>query len=262
MNERRDTDAPLRPFDGKGLRTVEMLGLRLHVLTLDETLRCIRDAVDQRRRLFLSTVNVNFIALASREDTFRQSIEASDLCVADGWPLVRLSRWLCDRPLPERVAGADLFERLLYDTQRPPLHVYFFGGPAGAAQEACRKVNRREGGLHCVGHANPGFGDVASMSDPETIGRINARGVDILVVALGAQKGQAWILHNLPQLNVPVVSHWGAVVNFAAGRVRRAPSWAIRLRLEWLWRVFQEPALWRRYLGDACCLARMLLRTR
>jgi N-acetylglucosaminyldiphosphoundecaprenol N-acetyl-beta-D-mannosaminyltransferase len=58
---------------------------------------------------------------------------------------------------------------------------------------------------------------------------------------------------------VPVVSHLGAVVDFAAGTVRRAPAWMQRAGLEWLWRVRERPALWRRYLSDGIALAMLLL---
>jgi len=79
------------------------------------------------------------------------------------------------------------------------------------------------------------------------------------VVALGAQKGQAWIERNRARLDVPVVSHLGAVVDFAAGTVRRAPAWMQRAGLEWLWRIKERPALWRRYFADGTALAMLLL---
>jgi N-acetylglucosaminyldiphosphoundecaprenol N-acetyl-beta-D-mannosaminyltransferase len=78
------------------------------------------------------------------------------------------------------------------------------------------------------------------------------------VVSLGAAKGQAWILHNLAALKVPIVSHLGAVVNFVADRVARAPAWMQRLGLEWVWRILEEPKLWRRYLADGLALIKLV----
>jgi N-acetylglucosaminyldiphosphoundecaprenol N-acetyl-beta-D-mannosaminyltransferase len=92
------------------------------------------------------------------------------------------------------------------------------------------------------------------MSDDRIIQRINASGADFLVVALGARKGQAWIERNRARLAVPVISHLGAVLNFVAGTVKRAPSWMQRIGLEWLWRVKEEPALWVRYFRDGLAL--------
>jgi N-acetylglucosaminyldiphosphoundecaprenol N-acetyl-beta-D-mannosaminyltransferase len=111
----------------------------------------------------------------------------------------------------------------------------------------------------CVGFDEPGFGSVEDMSSPEHIGRINMSAPDFVVVAIGAKKGQAWIQHNLTRITAPVISYLGAVVNFAAGTVSRAPRWAQAARLEWLWRVMQEPALWRRYANDGFALSKLML---
>ena len=91
---------------------------------------------------------------------------------------------------------------------------------------------------------------------------MNAARPDFLVVSLGAAKGQAWIMRNLHRLDVPLVSHLGAVVNFVAGEVRRAPRWMQRSGLEWAWRVKEEPALLRRYAGDALRLLPLAWRER
>ena len=236
--------------------TLGLLGLPLYAVTMDQAVDRVRDAVRARKRLFVSTPNLNFLVGSQRDAAFRRSVVDSDLSLADGMPLVWMAR-LLGAPLPGRVTGSGLFERLRETPPDggPPVRVYFFGGPPGAAAAAADRLAGHPGGMVCVGHESPGFGDVASMSGDDVLARINASGADFLVVALGAAKGQAWIVHNLPRLTVPVVSHLGAVVNFAAGTVKRAPSWMQRSGLEWLWRIVEEPSLWRRYASDARALA-------
>jgi N-acetylglucosaminyldiphosphoundecaprenol N-acetyl-beta-D-mannosaminyltransferase len=92
------------------------------------------------------------------------------------------------------------------------------------------------------------------MSTPELIDEINHARPDFVLVALGAKRGQTWIEHNLAALDAPLISHLGAVVNFVAGTVARAPGLMGRLGLEWLWRIKEEPALWRRYWRDGVAL--------
>lgn len=255
-----ETPLPLPPPPpvASSRRVVNLFGLPFDALTLAQTVATIRQACAMRRRLFLSTANVNFVVHAQRDPAFRQSLLDSDLCVADGAPIVWISR-LLGRPLPERVAGADVFEALRRGVGNAPVSVYFFGGPPGIAERACAVLAREQGGVRCVGFECPGFGDIASMSRPETIERINAAAPDFVVVALGAVKGQAWIQANRNRLEAPLLCHLGAVVNFVAGTVERAPPWVARSGLEWLWRVFQEPALARRYLGDFFALLRLLV---
>lgn len=238
------------------------LGLPFDLVTVDEICRKVFDAVAMQQRLFLTTPNVNFVVACTRNSAFRNSVIDSDWVVLDGMPLVWLGRWL-GLPVPERVAGSSVFERL----QRTPpsvgqqkLRVYFFGGPPGAAGDAAHKMNAdAPPGMVCVGHTSPGFGTVESMSTPALIDEINAAQADFLVVALGAEKGQAWIQRNRERLNVPVISHLGAVVNFAAGGLRRAPSGWQHAGLEWLWRIKEEPHLWRRYAKDGWGLCQLIM---
>ena len=89
---------------------------------------------------------------------------------------------------------------------------------------------------------------------------INQSRADFVLVALGAAKGQKWIERNRQRLAAPVIAHLGAVVDFAAGGIRRAPKAVRRLGLEWLWRIKEEPALWRRYFSDGAALAGLVWR--
>ncbi len=225
-----------------------VLGLPFDLIDLDAAVARIRAAVDSRTRLFISTPNTNFVVAAMRDSVFRDSVFHSDMSLMDGKPLVWAAR-LMGIPVPERVSGADVFEAL----GRPgsaPMSIYLFGGQPGISARAAANINASRGPLSCVGFDEAGFGNIEDMSDDATIDRINASGADFLVVSLGAAKGQAWIEHNLARLQVPVVSHLGAVVGFVAGSVRRAPPWMRWSGLEWLWRVKEEPQLWRRYARD------------
>lgn len=239
-------------------RRVTLLGLPFDVLTLSQATALIRQAALKRQRCFFSTPNLNFLITAQTDAAFRQSVQSSDLSLADGMPIVWLSRWI-GTPLPQRVAGSDIFAALRQPQPgQRPIKVYFFGGLPGVAERAAAQINREGGGMVCVGYASPGFCSVSELSTPQTLARINGSGADLLVVALGAVKGQAWIVQNLAALQVPVVSHLGAVLNFVAKTVRRAPVWMQKAGLEWLWRIGQEPVLWRRYWHDGVALLRLL----
>lgn len=244
-----------------GYQQYWILGLPFNAITLEETVDCLREAVCTQSRLFISTPNLNFLIASQKDAAFRESLIHSDLSLADGMPIIWLAR-LLKVPIHERVAGSDLFDALRYQRLKPgqqPLRVFFFGGTFGVAECAQRAINQDIIGMTCVGHYYPGFGDLDSMSTPEVLAHINATQADFLVVSLGAQKGQAWIERNRSKLQAPVISHLGAVVNFVAGNVRRAPVWMQRMGLEWMWRIKEEPALWRRYAKDGLCLARLCI---
>lgn len=236
-----------------------LLGAPLDIVDMAGLEASVREAASRRQPFLLSTPNVNFLALGRRSPALRRSLVESDLCVADGMPLVWMAR-LLGVPLRERVAGSDLFERLTGPAPgTEPLRVFFFGGDDGAAERAAADLAGRGDGAVAAGWLNPGRGDVAELSQDEIFVAMNRSGADMLVVALGAEKGQAWLLANRHRIDIPVRSHLGAVVNFVAGTVRRAPAPLRKAGLEWAWRIREEPHLWRRYAGDALSLARPLL---
>jgi N-acetylglucosaminyldiphosphoundecaprenol N-acetyl-beta-D-mannosaminyltransferase len=247
--------APDQPRLDLGRHLHCLFGLTFDAVTLDEAAQQVRRDANDQRPCFISTPNVNFVVAAQTDAAFRDSVLRSDLSLADGMPIVWAAR-LMGIPIRQRVAGSDLFDHL----HRPgadALKIYFFGGPDGVAERAAGALNAQGGTLRCVGFESPGFGSIADISSHAQIERINASGADFVVVALGAKKGQAWIEHNRHRLTAPLISHLGAVVNFVAGSVNRAPiSWQ-RVGLEWLWRVKEEPSLWRRYFHDGLTLARL-----
>lgn len=235
-----------------------LLGLPFDAIDLEQAADEVLSAANGKKSCFLSTPNLNFLCAAQTDSSFRESVINSDLSIADGFPVILVAK-LLGIPLPGRVAGSDLIEYLYRRNTPAPLKVFFFGGEPGAGELASQKINQKPSGLLAVGHYAPGFGSVDEMSAPEIIDTINQHEVEFLIVAVGAKKGQAWIEHNRHHLNAAVISHLGAVINFFAGSVKRAPVLAQRLGLEWLWRIYQEPALWRRYYDDGVSFLRLLL---
>lgn len=233
-----------------------LLGLPFDAANMADVVAIVQSAAAQRTACFISTPNLNFVIGCRTNQQFRESVINSDLSLADGMPLVWIARFL-SIPIRERVAGSSLFETLRSNTSKR-LSVYFFGGPTGVAELACSRLNAKPSGISCAGFVSPGFGSIEDMSSAATIAAINASNADFLLVSLGAKKGQAWIEHNRAQISVPVISHLGAVVNFVAGTLKRAPSWMQHSGLEWLWRIKEEPGLWTRYFSDGLAFIRLL----
>jgi N-acetylglucosaminyldiphosphoundecaprenol N-acetyl-beta-D-mannosaminyltransferase len=265
-------------------------GLPFDAVDMAESLSILKSAARSKTRCFLSTPNLNFLIAAHSDGEFRDSVIHSDLVIADGMPLVWIAK-LLRIPILKRVAGSSLFEvferrrpffEVLRERRRPssiprrlagssflealreqdavnPISVYFFGGEDGVAEIAARRINQTKQGLICVGYQSPGFVSVEEMSAASRIEQINASNADFLVVSLGAKKGQAWIYRNLSRIKIPIISHLGAVINFEANKLKRAPVFMQNIGLEWLWRIKEEPELWRRYWHDGAGLLKLLI---
>jgi N-acetylglucosaminyldiphosphoundecaprenol N-acetyl-beta-D-mannosaminyltransferase len=236
-----------------------ILGMPVDAIEMLSVVRRIEAAAISKTPFFVSTPNLNFLVNSQSNPEFREALLLSDLCSADGVSIVCLA-WLIGIPINNRIAGCDIFDAL--KTQHDcvkPLKVFIFGGAEGVAVEASRSLNAEPSGLCCVGAHYPGFGSVDEMSQRDIIDRINSSDADMLVASLGAQKGQLWLQRNHHRLRVPVRTHLGALVNFEAGTLKRAPGLMQKLGLEWLWRIKEEPHLWRRYWSDGRVLLRLLV---
>jgi len=252
-------DTVLEVTDDIAGETYCILGMPLDVIEMSAVLRKIDTAAAENVACVISTPNINFLINCRRDPQFRESVLASDLCPADGAPLVWIAR-LVGIPIKHRVAGSDIFDAL---RTRPssgrPLSVFLFGSTDDVAAAAATKLNANSQALTCVGWLCPGFGTIEELSTDDLIEKINASKADFLVVALGAQKGQLWLQRNHHRLSIPIRSHLGAVINFQAGAIKRAPPLLRKIGLEWLWRIKEEPHLWQRYFGDALSLCYLLV---
>jgi N-acetylglucosaminyldiphosphoundecaprenol N-acetyl-beta-D-mannosaminyltransferase len=236
-----------------------LLGMPIDASNRHAVFKRILAAATEDKPFLLSTPNVNFMMESKRDSEFRDSLLCSDLCCVDGMPIVWLAR-LFGIPVAERVSGSDLFDtvRSNCDPSRPT-KVFLFGGGEGVAQSVCQIINAQPSGMHCVGWLNPGFGTIAEMSTPQIIQTINDSNADLLAVFLSAKKAQSWLVLNHNRISVPVRGQFGATINYQAGVVRRAPAILRRVGLEWLWRIKEEPYLWRRYWKDGLLLARLVM---
>jgi N-acetylglucosaminyldiphosphoundecaprenol N-acetyl-beta-D-mannosaminyltransferase len=250
--------AELDNLDDLSRNAFGILGMPLDALDLAALVERIDTAVAARRRLFLSTPNVNFLLTSRVDQEFRESLLLSDSCTVDGQPMVWIAR-LMGMPLSQRVSGSDLFDALRSRQRLDRLKVFLFGGAEGVAEALGASINAEEGGLACVGALNPGFGEISEISADPIINQINASGADFLTVFLSARKAQGFLLQNRDRLDVPVRAQLGTTINFQAGIVRRAPKVIQRIGFEWLWRVKEEPHLWRRYFSDGRGLLYLVL---
>jgi N-acetylglucosaminyldiphosphoundecaprenol N-acetyl-beta-D-mannosaminyltransferase len=236
-----------------------LLGVPVDPIKMAEVIERVENASANSTPFLISTANLNFLITSRSDAEFRESLLRSDLCTADGMPLVWIAR-LLGVPIKERIAGADIFEAL--KSAREPvgrLGVFIFGGAEGAAAAACQRLNTESAGIICVGSHDPGFVALEGMSTDAILNTINSSNADFLAVALGAKKGQFWLLRNHERLTIPVRAHLGATINFQAGRLKRAPPRLQKWGLEWLWRIKEEPALWRRYWHDGLQLLELIL---
>jgi N-acetylglucosaminyldiphosphoundecaprenol N-acetyl-beta-D-mannosaminyltransferase len=223
-------------------------------VTMREAVRRIVRMAKRRdhRARSVCTGNLDHLVIADRDPEFRNAYKKADLVVADGAPVVWLSKLAARGNLPERVAGSDLFWELAKASGEANLRLFFLGGMAGAAVKAAeaahhRFPNARIAGTYCPPHAT-----FDSSEEQARIKRIVRQAApDILLVAFGAPKQEKWIAAHKDELGVPVSIGVGGSFEMAAGMLKRAPKWVQHAGLEWFYRFAQQPKrLFQRYFVD------------
>lgn len=226
------------------MRKITLLGVRIDAVTVDEAVDCAADLVTKGRPSQIITMNPEYLYRAQREPSLLDVAKRAALVTADGVGIV----WAAARagqPVPERVTGIDLMQRLLERAAIEGWSVFFLGAQPGVAEDAARRAQADRPGLRVCG-THHGYFDIEE--DAAVVAAVRAAAPHVLFCGLGAPKQELWAARRLSDLRVPVVMGVGGSLDVLAGKVQRAPQWLVRLHLEWLGRLVREPRRWRRQL--------------
>lgn len=205
-----------------------------------------------RRTVFFLNAHCANIRAANAE--YAAAIARADMVLPDGIG-VELAARMQGNQITENLNGTDFTPRLLRQAAQWGLSVFLIGGTPGTSDAAAQRLCIDIPGLHVAGTLD-GYDDAAYPF--EAIETINDSGADIVLVAMGVPRQELWIDAHRHLLDASIVLGVGALFDFLAGNVRRAPAWVRRCRMEWGWRLAMEPRrMARRYLvGNATFMFR------
>ncbi|MDT7843041.1 WecB/TagA/CpsF family glycosyltransferase [Streptomyces justiciae] len=236
-----------------------LFGVELDPLTMDQTVERCLEAVRDGRQLEIGVVNAAKLVNMRRDERLAKAVSGCDLVLADGQAVVWAGRVL-KAPLPERVAGIDLFLRLLAEAETAGMSVYFLGAKEEVLEEMVRRVAARFPGLKVAGHRNGYFDDSEQAAIAETIAR---SGAQMLFLGMTSPKKEIFTAAYGERTGARVVHGVGGSFDILAGITKRAPASWQRHGLEWLYRALQEPRrLGRRYLTTNAAFLLMTARER
>lgn len=182
-------------------------------------------------------------------DTLQDPKAMSWLTLLDGAPLVKRSRQLTGHQWP-RLAGSDLIGSILDEAEAKKLSVGFLGGSPRVQQQLAFQLAEQRPELEVSGFWAPDRTDLQNHEYSVSLAaQIRESKTEILVVGLGKPRQELWMASYGSVTGANVLLAFGAVVDFLAGTVKRAPSWVAMNGLEWAWRLVLEPKrLSQRYL--------------
>ncbi|MGR3315040.1 WecB/TagA/CpsF family glycosyltransferase [Roseovarius indicus] len=238
------------PAETRKLPLCPVLGLPLVSADAETVIRTL--LAPGRRTVFF--LNAHCANIRASNASYAAALARADYVLPDGIG-VELAARMQGRRLAANLNGTDLTPRLLRLAARWGMSVFLIGGTPGTADAAAQRLCLDIPGLRIAG-TRDGFAGAARPE--EAIDEINASGADIVLVAMGVPQQELWIDEHRHLIDAPLVLGVGALFDFLAGNVRRAPGWVRRRRMEWAWRLAMEPRrLAKRYLvGNATFLAR------
>lgn len=223
------------------MERVNFLNVKIDNCSMDEALGYACTLVEKKQNAIVVTPNIDHLVLLETNESLRNAYNQADLILADGMPIIWFSK-LFGTPIKEKISGSDFLPKLCAVAARKQYKMFFLGAAEGVAEQAAEKLTSRYPGLQVVGCYSPSVGFEKKEDEMNKIDvLLKESQPDILVVALGCPKQEILICENRNRWNVPLSLGVGASLDFAAGRVKRAPKWMSRMGLEWFYRILQEP---------------------
>lgn len=231
------------PDNEIGNETVSVLGVNIARVTADGAADAVFAAVcapgADREPYLVVTPNPTMLMNAQKLPELREALNGASLATADGVGVVSAAR-RAGTPLPERVTGIDTGCAVLGRCAGAGKKVCLLGAKPGVAEQAAANLTAALPGLCVCGVRDGYFGDGESG---EVTAWVRSLRPDLLIVCIGSPRQELWAYANRAELRgVGAVMTLGGALDVWAGRVKRAPAFVRRLRLEWAWRMLREPA--------------------
>jgi N-acetylglucosaminyldiphosphoundecaprenol N-acetyl-beta-D-mannosaminyltransferase len=241
--------------------SVTLLGVRIHTLSAGELIQFITDTVSAGRKACVAYVNTYAINLSIESPWFRDFLNNADVTYCDGFG-VKWGARLLGLKIAHRYTPPDWVSQLAVECVRQEVSLFLLGARPGVASRAAIGLQKRFPGLNIVG-THHGYFDKRpdGVENAAVLEEILTAQPDILIVGFGMPLQERWLAENWQQIQAKVAVPAGALIDYLAGEVPRAPRWMTDHGMEWFGRLVIEPRrLWRRYLvGNPQFLWRILM---
>lgn len=207
-------------------------------------------------KILINTINAHSYNVAQRDEAYAEALVRGDYLLPDGASIVKVCNWLKGRSRPvERIAGWDLFT---FEMQRingkgnanVKKRVMFMGSSEKVLKMIRERVATDYPNLEALTYSPPYKQEFSDEENQAIVKAINQAAPDLLWIGMTAPKQEKWTWQHWGELDIDChVGTIGAVFDFYAGTIQRAPEFWQRHSLEWLYRLLKEPKrMWRRYL--------------
>ncbi|MCX6746337.1 MAG: WecB/TagA/CpsF family glycosyltransferase [Candidatus Parcubacteria bacterium] len=230
-----------------GGKDLYILGSKINDISLTEVIAEIQELFSINKKGYIVTPNPEICLVGYKDKQFRRITHNSFISIPDGFGL-KLGARILGSKLKNLTTGIDLCWELLKLAEQNSYSVLFLGGKQETGERVKNLLKQKYPNLKTE-YINGGqFDSQGNSTQSNLINLINSIKPDITFVCLGAPKQEYFMSRNLESLETKLMLGVGGSIDFLAGEIKRAPNSWRKLRLEWLWRLNQEPWRWKRIL--------------
>lgn len=240
------TYGDLNMVEVNALRVDNILGVNIAVTNMESTIQTLTEKRNEWKGQYICVSNVHTTVMAHENPEYMKIQNEAVMALPDGSPLSAYSRE-GGKVNARRVTGPDLMRELLIRSEENGFTHFFYGSTQEILDKLRNKIESTYPGAKIVGMISPPFRELTPEEDEAYIKQINDAAPDFLWVGLGAPKQEIWMAAHKGKINSLMIGV-GAAFAFESGETKRAPKWMQNMKLEWFYRMMQDPGrLFKRY---------------
>jgi N-acetylglucosaminyldiphosphoundecaprenol N-acetyl-beta-D-mannosaminyltransferase len=224
-----------------------ILGVGICAINMQQAVEQIKTWIAEKQSAYVCVTPAHAIMECVANPDIKLIYNQSNLTTPDGMAIVWLLKWAGHRHV-SRVYGPDLLQILCSGNDINEIRHFFYGGEASVVEDLIVKLKEKNPKLQIAGKVSPPFRPLTPTEEDEINRLIQQSGANIVWVGLGSPRQEIWMASHAAEWNAVLIGV-GAAFDFLSGHKAQAPRWIQRCGLEWLFRLWNEPArLWRRYI--------------
>ena len=242
------------------MKFLPFLSLPIAAITMKEMIELVDKSIQENKHLWYIDINASKVVAMQKDKDLFNCMKNCDLIGADGKSIVWASRF-CGKTLPERIAGIDIMENLVFLAHKKKYKCFFLGATEEIVQKMVDIYSLKYSPDIIAGYKN---GYYNQKEEEEIVKQIINSKANILFVATSSPKQELFLNEYKNKLsNINFMMGVGGSFDVIAGFRKRAPLWVQKMGLEWVVRLIQEPRrMWKRYLIGNCLFLKLILMER
>ena len=225
------------------LNRINFFDFQVSNVNWNETYSFIKKAITNNEKHYIAVLNANKIYLARQNQWLNEYFDNSSIILPEN--AINIIQYLCNRPLKAwNMGGVEFMQKALNSASLNNWSIYFLGSTENELSALKEKITNNYPGIKYKKYCNGYYQNDTIKFILEDISKFKP---NILFLGLGSPKQEKFIMDNFNLIDANITIGVGGSFKVIAGLDKLAPSW-MKFGLEWIYRSFQDPKKFKRYI--------------